>query len=455
VYNSLEADSVMSYSHTSVSQKNVVSTCVKYNINPSYVFTSDHVSSRTRSKTGSKAPATSVVHAALHEVGSSVNAPHDRFTPPARSTFGKLLEQITPHDLHARIAREPRSCVASLVKNASKRCTKSKGSFRDISGILKKLATCKSQENYSGMLSHIEELVDSVMCGTHWNTVLKQLKAGSRMAQLRSRVEDITRMKEVDRSTLTRWVDAICDLDAPVDHVSELHPIATNTKPVVQPKPIAKPRVRAPANKVIVRFSLSSGFLPYEPKKTENLSVFDALYEQAASPLTPRALTTGFIYLYWDKAFFGKVKIGYTNDLARRLEEWKRECNPENAYHSGSESRVEMPHVFRVEQLIHTELKGYRLKRKCDGCGKMHKEWFEANEVHVVKVLKKWRDWMLQGPYVYDKVSGQWVLRPEMLDSLEQMCEPLPLEVSMQKPRRKSGGLHRTLQKKKGARWTM
>jgi hypothetical protein len=305
------------------------------------------------------------------------------------------------------------------------------------------------------MLSQIEELVKSVMCGTHKKTVLKQLQAGSRMAQLRSRVETMTHMSEVDRSTLRQWVDAICDLDVPEDHIPKLHTMATNLKPAVKPKSTAKPKPRAPAVKTIVRVSFSSNFLPYEPRKSENLSVSAALYQEAASPLSSKALTSGFIYLYWDKEYFGKVKIGYTNNLARRLEEWNKDCKRENAYHSSTESQVEMPHVYRVEQLIHTELKDYRLRRKCEGCGKMHKEWFEANEVHVVQVLKKWREWILQKPYVQDKSSGEWVIRPEMLDTLELMCEPLPQEVSVQRHRRRSGGPQRTPQKKNHPRRTI
>ncbi|CAN9306509.1 unnamed protein product [Alternaria alternata] len=436
-----------------ISQKNVASPSVKYNINPSFAFSNDPVSSRTRSKTSKKAPVTLAVHVSLNEGG--IKSSQYRTTPPVRSAFGKLLEQILPHDLHARIASQPRSCVASLITDTSRRCTDSKGSLEDISGIVEKLAQCKSKENYYAILNHIEDLVDSVMCNRHWRTVLKQLKAGSRMAQLRSRVENMTHMADVDRSAFTRWIDAVCDLGTPEDHISEPQPIATNTKSVVQSKPTVRPTVRSAGNKTAVRFSLSSGFLRYEPQKTENLSVFDALYEQATSPLTPRAFTPGFIYLYWDKAFFGKIKIGYTRDLAARLKQWKKQCNPENAYHSGAESQVEMPHVFRVEQLIHTELKECRLRRRCDGCGKTHKEWFEANEAHAVKVLRKWRDWMLQEPYVYDEALDQWTIKPGMLDTLETMCQPIPNDVSPQKSGKKSVARRPTPQKKKSFRRTM
>ncbi|KAL1796207.1 hypothetical protein ACET3X_004747 [Alternaria dauci] len=438
-----------------ISQKNVASLSVKYDINPSFEFSDDPISTRTRSKTSSKALVASAVHGALNGGSSDVETPHYQTTPLVRSAFGRLLEQIMPHDFHARIASEPTCCVASLVTDSSRRCAKSKRSFCDIGGILKKLARCKSMNNYFGILNNIEDLVDSLMCNIHWGTVFKQLEAGSRMAQLRSRVEDMTSMTAVDRAAFNRWASAICDLEAPGDRVSEPLLISKHAKQVVKIKPIVKLQIKAPANKAVVRFALSSGFSHYEPKKTRGCSVFDALYEQAASPLTPRARDPGFIYMYWDRAFFGKIKIGYTNNLAERLKTWKRKCNPENAYHSGAESQVEMPHVFRVEQLIHTELKEYRLRRKCDGCDKLHKEWFEVNQVHAVKVMKKWRDWMLQKPYVYDETLCQWVIKSEMLDTLEGMCEPIPHERSVQNPRRKSVGLHRTPQKKKGSRRTM
>ena len=415
------------------------------------MFTNDSVSSRTRSKTGSKAPVTSAIHAALDEKKSNIGITS---TPPSRTTFWKLLEQITPHNLYRRLASESTKCVASLVGNPSVRCKNSKRSSRDVDSILKKLGRCGTHEDYFGMLGHIEELVELVMCGTHRNTVLQQPKAEFRMAQLRSRVQDIEEMTQLDRSTLARWVDAICNPDAPEDHDPELHTIATDPKPATQPKIVLKPVSKVHSVVATTQVSFSSNFIPYQSIKSKKLSVFDAVHEKATAPLGVIAQKPGFVYLFWDKEYFGMVKIGYTKDLTKRLASWNKECGREHVYHSSTECQVEIPHAHRVEQLVHAELKEYRKKRQCEGCGKMHKEWFDAAQSHVVKVLRKWREWILQEPYIQVEESGEWVLKPEMLSSLDRMCEPLPQEVSIQKPPKKSGGLQRAQKKKKGPKWT-
>jgi hypothetical protein len=435
----LKLITILSDLHISVSQQNTAAACVKFDINPSFVF-SDSFGSRTRSKTSNKAPVTSAIHAALREEKHNVKVPRQRTTPQLQNTLGALLGQIIPHDLHARLVSEPEYCVASLVKNPSNRCpskAKPLWSPSDVGSALKKLAGCKKQEDYCGMLSHIERVVQSVMCGTHQRTALHQFKAKSRIAQLRSRLEDITRMTEVDHSTFTQWVTDISDPDTHEDHVPQLSTITTKSKPTAWLKSVSKLVFKASTAETRVRIPCSSCFILYQPVKTRKLSVSSALHQQAISPLGSKDYDPGFIYLFWDEENFGMVKIGYTNDLARRLKEWNTKCKRQNSYHSSTESRVNVPHAHRIEQLIHTELKKDRFRRKCDGCGTMHKEWFQATEAHVVKVLKKWREWILQEPYEKDEESGKWTLRPDMLDSLKHMCEPLPHDVATHNPRPK------------------
>jgi len=69
--------------------------------------------------------------------------------------------------------------------------------------------------------------------------------------------------------------------------------------------------------------------------------------------------------------------------------------------------------------------------------------------------MKKWREWILQEPYVQDEESGEWVLKPEMFSSLEQMCEPLPQDAATHTPERKSAGMQRGSQKRRSPRRTM
>jgi hypothetical protein len=445
----LKLIAILSDLHISVSQQNTAAAWAKFNINPSFGFI-DSVGSRTRSKTSNKAPVTSAIHAALREEKRNVKVPRQRTTPQLQNTLRTLLGQIIPHDLHARLVSEPEYCVASLVKDPSNRCpykAKPLWSPSDVGSVLKELAGCKKQEDYFGMLSHIERVVQSVMCGTHQRAALHQFKAESKIARLRSRLEDITRMTKVDHSTFTQWVTDISDQDTLEDHIPQLSTITTKSKPTAWPKSVSKLVVKASTAEPIGRVSCSSCFTLYQPVKTRKLSVSSALHQQAISPLGSKDSDPGFIYIFWDEENFGMVKIGYTNDLTRRLKQWNTKCKRQNSYHSSTESRVNMPHAHRVEQLIHTELKKDRFRRKCDGCGTMHDEWFQATEAHVVKVLKKWREWILQEPYEKDEESGKWTLRPDMLDSLKHMCEPLPYDMATQKPRpkhrRSSNGVQR------------
>jgi hypothetical protein len=57
-----------------------------------------------------------------------------------------------------------------------------------------------------------------------------------------------------------------------------------------------------------------------------------------------------------------------------------------------------VPHVNRVERLIHLELAEQRIKKKCDACGREHREWFEVEASRegvkkVDEVVKRWVEW--------------------------------------------------------------
>ncbi|KAG9189869.1 hypothetical protein G6011_06737 [Alternaria panax] len=442
-----------------ITEKNLAAACVNYDVVPSFQFdASDAVSSRTRSKTSSKAPVTSAVHAVVNERKTNLKASQHPEEKASHVKLRTLLEHIIPLSLHARLADQPGKCPGSLVKDPSDRCkykAKAEGLHGNIEGLVKKLAKYRSREDYDGMLRYIEKLVQSVMCKTHEKTATKQPenkkrpKAVSKLMELGEMFTDIANIDEDDDYILMQWLDAISDSHASIDHITWIYTSTTIPKPVRPYQP------EAPAPVAKTQASSSSSFIPWQSEKSKKMSVFKAVYEKAIAPLGVIAQKPGFVYLFWDREYFGMVKIGYTNDLTKRLESWNKQCNREHVYHSRTDCQVKIPHAHRVEQLVHAELKEYRRRRQCEGCGGMHKEWFDAPQAHVVKVLSKWRDWILQEPYKQDKRSGTWVLKPEMHDSLERMCEPLPREVSVQIPSKRSGGLQRTKKERKGARRTM
>ncbi|KAF2680618.1 DUF1766-domain-containing protein [Lentithecium fluviatile CBS 122367] len=132
------------------------------------------------------------------------------------------------------------------------------------------------------------------------------------------------------------------------------------------------------------------------------------------------------------------LKIGRANNVTRRMNEWTRQCgyslslvryypyvsstpspspnpsphaSPANtrrqSYNSQrpsdptrrvSEGVRKVPHAHRVERLVHIELGDQRVTKKCDACGKDHREWFEvdASREGVTKVddvIKRWVAW--------------------------------------------------------------
>ena len=123
-----------------------------------------------------------------------------------------------------------------------------------------------------------------------------------------------------------------------------------------------------------------------------------------------------------------RLKIGRTSNVHRRMAEWTRQCSydltliryyPYTHVVSGSSSpaRVpsthgksqslatmvpgrKVPHVHRVERLIHLELGALRARDlgQCPECGKEHREWFEVEAAKeslrsVDECIRRWISW--------------------------------------------------------------
>jgi hypothetical protein len=119
-----------------------------------------------------------------------------------------------------------------------------------------------------------------------------------------------------------------------------------------------------------------------------NRSVQDSIYHHLRKPLTDREFDRGLIYKYWIAGSFGFVKIGKTSGKSteKRLKAWKRQCGHEIEEHTrGDEGSVfELPHVHRIEALIHEELREASLRVEgCKGCGVWHREWFLVSSNHA------------------------------------------------------------------------
>lgn len=108
------------------------------------------------------------------------------------------------------------------------------------------------------------------------------------------------------------------------------------------------------------------------------------------------------------------LKIGRSNNVSRRLNEWKRQCGYDLSliryypYHQTQSSTNvnEVPrtprkvaNVNRVERLIHLELADKKVQGSgCSACGREHREWFEVeankNGVKAVdEIIRRWVGW--------------------------------------------------------------
>ncbi|KAJ5373268.1 hypothetical protein N7517_005274 [Penicillium concentricum] len=174
---------------------------------------------------------------------------------------------------------------------------------------------------------------------------------------------------------------------------------------------------------------IASSLLPQAPQSSNHLrpptqprSVSDAIRAaQDLNALTsnPTSTTPGTL----------RLKIGRTSNVHRRLAEWSKQCSydltliryypytPSSS--SSSPARVppshnsrnrapsaslvpgrKVPHVHRVERLIHLELAALRVRDlgQCPECGKEHREWFEVEAAkeslkRVDECIRRWVSW--------------------------------------------------------------
>ncbi|KAJ5769470.1 hypothetical protein N7520_004029 [Penicillium odoratum] len=144
----------------------------------------------------------------------------------------------------------------------------------------------------------------------------------------------------------------------------------------------------------------------------------------------------GSIYIFWQTPNFGHLKIGRSGNIHRRLNEWNKQCKKEMRIHfpdfAGNQNKSlpdmqQVPHISRVEALVHLELKRHRkIEERCPGCYKSHMEWFEVSKETAVKVVRKWTSWMATLPYEKHMKDGeeQWLLKTEEFKNLHKLCQP-------------------------------
>lgn len=139
----------------------------------------------------------------------------------------------------------------------------------------------------------------------------------------------------------------------------------------------------------------------------------------------------GHIYIYLLPGEFKTVKIGVTQrPVQTRLDEWTGQCNHKTylAYPLPDTPELKVPHVYRVEALVHAELAANRLEELECSCGTKHGEWFGEELAHARKVVVKWSDWMRKHPY-QEVQTGRWELKEEHRDDIAMLTCPSPRDV--------------------------
>ena len=200
---------------------------------------------------------------------------------------------------------------------------------------------------------------------------------------------------------------------------------------------------------------LCQRFEPYQTRKSLRFEPGDWIRERFHEPLrqqemdmTPDRKTglakhIGLIYMYWITGSFGFVKIGKTSgpSTKARLNAWRKSCGHAIEEHTRGEEEtaVQLPHVYRLERLIHAELNEFRVREvACPMCSKEkqrktgicastvdHVEWFRVSPAHAKRVIDKWSNWMLKRPYELCR-GGVWQLKASVTDfEIAELCTPL------------------------------
>ena len=144
-------------------------------------------------------------------------------------------------------------------------------------------------------------------------------------------------------------------------------------------------------------------FQRYDKIHNTRVGVEEVLRRIVSRQLTRRDIKPGYLYIYNFPGNFGLVKVGVTTLKPEvRMQGWKYQCGhtPSLIYPLLPDDRKLLAHAFRLEALVHAELRDYRrVELQCGRCKRNHGEWFERTYTDVVAVARKWSTWLSLAPY--------------------------------------------------------
>ncbi|EER23072.1 hypothetical protein CPC735_021000 [Coccidioides posadasii C735 delta SOWgp] len=346
------------------------------------------------------------------------------------------LATILPTAVRARILESSEFCI-SLTKQGRRCKNKHKDLSNEATDILKGLASLNVQSDWKDIYPKLESIVKMLMCSqTHAKTGVKELLAlDGQMTELeRKRDNGLGPIRDCLLDLVEPWFEEICkNSDTEINKLREDQD--QRAKAEAEDFSQETPSKAMGKSTLGLQYNLGT-FLPYQPEAVRLLSIKEAIRQELEAPLSCRDLDSKHIYIYWSTGNFGLVKIGVSDDVSSRLQKWGKQCQ-----HEVKElwrEDIFVKHAYRVEKLVQTELKEVRLKVKCKGCDRSHREWFKTSSEHAGKVIRKYSSWAASMPYQFDEQSNKWGLNNNVGDNmLEDLCEPIPFpELKFKSPRR-------------------
>ncbi|KAF2119314.1 T5orf172 domain-containing protein [Lophiotrema nucula] len=325
-----------------------------------------------------------------------------------RLTGEQALEYIIPRDIRLRLRRD--LCTATKVRSSDQCSNPRQGRFnRDIAiKLLDGLRACYENKQYAEFSSKLRKLVHMGWCSRHrtseaHNSSFDRLQdCLYQWSEAGTRNERTAASPSIDYEDFSQRLETVLALKDGFKQYSILH-----------------------ANSIAL-----GDFLAYFPRGIKSKLASHVVYDVLMSQFSKHEREEGHIYVQIYRTHPQYLKIGVTEDLEKRLKQWNYCCGRTYEYANFEERKIKVPYAARLEKIVHAELKDWRKWTLCEQSKKKHREWFEVNLDHVVRVVKKWKDWIEEEKPFEKGLNKRWRLRGKMIEQLEQICQPLPLESS-------------------------
>ncbi|KAL0942164.1 chitin synthase [Colletotrichum truncatum] len=173
-------------------------------------------------------------------------------------------------------------------------------------------------------------------------------------------------------------------------------------------------------------------FTPFHqtrPMSTINKEVIKKLQAPfMKSEMEDHTKREGYIYGYKmpeghklpDESSCRMIKIGFTDNLEKRMQEWQKRCQ----YEPQVVFSYKVFHHVKMERIIHLHLGNERRKEtKCPGCEKNHIEFFDVDTPRAEAVVMMWAVWARLRPFDEEgRLSQCWAQKLNEMNTEDPDC---------------------------------